>query len=185
MHHSTFVCTRDTPYMTNWTSPIVPGFPHLGRRTRQGWNSSGYLQARTIPPGTCEHVDTSRRWPRSRRSRVVPYQSFMSNYVDKRTKFIWWLTLCHKAYFNVCKQELRAEISVLRDLICDINYTITDLVYNKDFFNPRQLAHLKSLNEVYLEQLVQVEWELARIDPPQWNESTETLQSSSNEEESD
>jgi hypothetical protein len=73
------------------------------------------------------------------------------------------------------------EISVLQDLIRDINYIITDLVYDKEFFNPQQLRHLETLNKVYLEQLVQIERELARIDPPQWNKSTVTLQSSSEE----
>jgi hypothetical protein len=109
----------------------------------------------------------------------------MSNYVDEQAELIQQLTICHKAYFNVCKQELQAEISVLWDLICDIDYIIADLVYNKDFFNPQQLAHLESLNEGYLEQLVQTEQELTRIDQPQWNESTETLQSSLDEEGSD
>jgi hypothetical protein len=52
-------------------------------------------------------------------------------------------------------------------------------MYDKDFFNPRQLGHLEELNEKCLEQLVQTEQELAWINPPQWNESTETLQSSS------
>jgi hypothetical protein len=55
-------------------------------------------------------------------------------------------------------------------------------VYNKDFFNPKQLEHLKNLNETYLEKLVQTEWELAQIDPPQWNVSTDTLASSLEEE---
>jgi hypothetical protein len=68
---------------------------------------------------------------------------------------------------NRNRQELQAEVSVLRDLICDIDYIIADLVYDEDFFNPRQLTHLENLNEVYLEQLVQLEQELARIDPPQ------------------
>jgi hypothetical protein len=106
----------------------------------------------------------------------------MSNYVDEQTELIKQLTIRHKAYFNVCRQELWAEISVLQDLICDIDYIIGNLVNNEDFFNPRQLKHLKELNEHYLEQLVQTEWELVQIDPPQWNVSTETLQSSSEEE---
>jgi hypothetical protein len=109
----------------------------------------------------------------------------MSNYVDKQTELIERLTIRHRAYFDICKQELQAEISILKDLICDIDYIIVDLVYDKDFFNPWQLTHLETLNEAYLEQLVQMEWELARIDPPQWNESTETLKSSSEEEGSD
>jgi hypothetical protein len=41
----------------------------------------------------------------------------MSNYVDKQAKYIQQLTLRHQAYFDICRQELRAEISVLRDLI--------------------------------------------------------------------
>jgi hypothetical protein len=107
----------------------------------------------------------------------------MSNYVNERTELIEWLTFRHKAYFDVCKQELQAEISVLQDLIRDINYIIANLIYDEDFFNSWQLTHLEDLNEVYLEWLVQVEWELTRIDPPQWNELAETLQSSSKEEE--
>jgi hypothetical protein len=91
----------------------------------------------------------------------------MSNYVNKWTKLIEQLTIRHKVYFNVCKQELQAEISVLQDLIQDIDYIITDLVYDKDFFNPQQLEHLENLNKVYLERLVQTEQELVRISPPQ------------------
>jgi hypothetical protein len=106
----------------------------------------------------------------------------MSNYVDERAEYIQQLTLRHQAYFNICRQELRADISILRDLICDLNYIIGDLVYDKDFFSPQQLAHLEALNEAYLQQLTHAEQELARINPPQWNESTETLQSSSSEE---
>jgi hypothetical protein len=106
----------------------------------------------------------------------------MSNYVNERTKLIKRLTIQHKAYFNVYRQELQAEISVLQDLVRDINFIIGDLVDDEDFFNPRQLAHLEELNEHYLERLVQVEQELARIDPPRWNTSAETLQSSSEED---
>jgi hypothetical protein len=109
----------------------------------------------------------------------------MSNYIDKRAKYIQQLTLQHQAYFDICKQELHTEISVLQDLICDLDYIIADLVYDEDFFSPQQLEHLDRLNAAYLEQLVQTEQELARLDLPQWNESTETLQSSSSEEESD
>jgi hypothetical protein len=94
------------------------------------------------------------------------------------------LTHQHKAYFNICKQELCADITVLRDLIWDIEYIIGDLCYDEDFFNPQQLAHLKALNKTYLQRLASAQQELARIDPPQWSESTETLQSSSSEEES-
>jgi hypothetical protein len=108
----------------------------------------------------------------------------MSNYIDERASYIQQLTLRHQAYFDICRQELRAEISVLRDLICDLDYIIGDLVYNEDFFSPQQLVHLEALNKTYLERLVQTERELARINPPQWNKSTETLQSSSSEEES-
>jgi hypothetical protein len=92
------------------------------------------------------------------------------------------LTRQHQAYFDICKQELRADINVLRDLIWDIEYIIGDLVYNEDFFNPQQLTHLEALNEAYLRRLMHAQQELARIDPPWWNESTETLQSSSSEE---
>jgi hypothetical protein len=106
----------------------------------------------------------------------------MSNYVDEWAEHIQHLTCQHQAYFDICKQELHADISVLRDLIWDIEYIIGDLVYDKDFFNPQQLAHLKALNETYLQRLTHVQWELARIDPPLWNESMETLQSSSSEE---
>jgi hypothetical protein len=81
----------------------------------------------------------------------------MSNYVDERAEYIQQLTLRHQAYFDICRQELRAEISVLRDLICDLDYIIGDLVYDEDFFNPQQLAHLENLNETYLERLVQTE----------------------------
>jgi hypothetical protein len=108
----------------------------------------------------------------------------MSNYIDEWTELIQQLTIWHKAYFNVCKQELRAEISVLKDLICDIDYIIADLIYDENFFNPQQLTHLENLNKAYLERLVQLEQELARVDLPQWNKSTETLQSSLSEEES-
>jgi hypothetical protein len=76
------------------------------------------------------------------------------------------------------------DISVLRDLICDLDYIIGDLVYDEDFFNPQQLAHLEALNEDYLQRLTHAEQELTRIDPPRWSESAETLQSSSSEEES-
>jgi hypothetical protein len=109
----------------------------------------------------------------------------MSNYIDKRAKYIQQLTLWHQAYFDICRQELHAEISVLQDLICNLDYIITDLIYDEAFFSPQQLAHLEDLNKTYLKRLVQTEQELARLDLPQWNESTETLQSSSNEEESD
>jgi uncharacterized protein YozE (UPF0346 family) len=109
----------------------------------------------------------------------------MSNYVNEQAEYIQHLTLWHQAYFDICRQELHTEISVLQDLICDLDYIIADLVYDEAFFNPQQLAHLEELNETYLEQLVQTEWELARLDPPQWNESTETLQSSLSKEESD
>jgi hypothetical protein len=106
----------------------------------------------------------------------------MSNYVDERTEHIQHLTRQHQAYFDICKQELRADISVLRDLIWDIEYIIGDLVYDEDFFNPQQLAHLEALNKAFLQRLTHAQQELARIDPPRWNESTETLQSSSSEE---
>jgi hypothetical protein len=105
----------------------------------------------------------------------------MNNYVDKQAKHIQHLTCQHQAYFDICKQELRADISVLRDLIWDIEYIIRDLVYDKDFFNPQQLAHLEALNKTYLQRLTRTQQELARINPPQWNESTDTLQSSSSE----
>jgi hypothetical protein len=108
----------------------------------------------------------------------------MSNYIDERTKHIQHLTRQHQAYFNICKQEIRADIQVLWDLIWDIEYIIGDLCYNEDFFNLQQLAHLEALNETYLQRLSSAQQELARIDPPQWTESTETLQSSSSEEES-
>jgi hypothetical protein len=81
----------------------------------------------------------------------------MSNYIDERAKYIQQLTLQHQAYFDICKQELRTEISVLWDLICDLDYTIADLIYDEAFFNPQQLAHLENLNETYLEQLAQME----------------------------
>jgi hypothetical protein len=74
----------------------------------------------------------------------------MSNYVDKRTEHIEHLTRQHQAYFDICKQELRADITILRDLIWDIEYIIGDLCYDEDFFNPQQLAHLEALNETYL-----------------------------------
>jgi hypothetical protein len=106
----------------------------------------------------------------------------MNNYIDKRAEHIQHLTRQHQAYFDICKQELRADISVLRDLIWDIEYIIGDLVYDEDFFNPQQLTHLEALNKTYLQRLMRAQQELARIDPPQWNESTETLQSSSSEE---
>jgi hypothetical protein len=75
----------------------------------------------------------------------------MSNYVDKQADHIQHLTRQHQAYFHICKQELHADISVLRDLIWDIEYIIGDLVYNEDFFNPQQLTHLEALNETYLQ----------------------------------
>jgi hypothetical protein len=75
----------------------------------------------------------------------------MSNYVNEQAEYIQHLTLRHQAYFNICRQELCADISVLRDLICDLDYIIGDLVYNEDFFNPQQLAHLEALNETYLQ----------------------------------
>jgi hypothetical protein len=74
----------------------------------------------------------------------------MSNYIDEQAEYIQQLTLRHQAYFDICKQELHAEISVLQDLICNLNYIITDLVYNEDFFSPQQLEHLDSLNATYL-----------------------------------
>jgi hypothetical protein len=106
----------------------------------------------------------------------------MSNYVDERTEHIQHLTRQHQAYFNICKQELCVDIQVLRDLIWDVEYIIRDLCYDEDFFNPQQLAHLEALNETYLQRLASAQQELARIDPPQWGESTDTLQSSSSEE---
>jgi hypothetical protein len=109
----------------------------------------------------------------------------MSNYINEQAKYIQQLTLQHQAYFDICRQELHADISILRDLICDLDYIISDLVYDEDFFSPQQLTHLEALNETYLEQLMCAEQELARIDPPQWNESTETLQSSLSGEEDD
>jgi hypothetical protein len=60
------------------------------------------------------------------------------------------LTCQHQAYFDICKQELHADISILWDLIWDIEYIIRDLVYDEDFFNPQQLAHLEALNKAYL-----------------------------------
>jgi hypothetical protein len=90
----------------------------------------------------------------------------MSNYVDEQAKYIQQLTLRHQAYFDICRQELRADISVLRDLICNLNYIIGDLVYDEDFFSPQQLTHLEALNETYLQRLTHAEQELARIDPP-------------------
>jgi hypothetical protein len=108
----------------------------------------------------------------------------MSNYVDKRAENIQHLTRQHQAYFDICKQEIWADIQVLRDLIWDIEYVIGDLCYDEEFFDPRQLTHLEALNETYLQRLTSAQQELARIDPPQWTESTETLQSSSSEEES-
>jgi hypothetical protein len=95
----------------------------------------------------------------------------MNNYVDERAKHIQHLTRQHQAYFDICKQELRTDIQVLRDLIWDIEYIIGDLCYDKDFFNPQQLAHLEAINETYLQQLASAQQELARIDPPQWSES--------------
>jgi hypothetical protein len=59
------------------------------------------------------------------------------------------------------------DISVLRDLICDLDYIIGDLVYDEDFFSPQQLAHLEALNKDYLQRLTHAEQELTRIDPPQ------------------
>jgi hypothetical protein len=85
----------------------------------------------------------------------------MSNYINEQTELIERLTIRHKAYFDMCKQELQAEISVFQDLIHDIDYIIANLMYDKDFFNPRQLTHCEELNEHYLEQLVQIERELA------------------------
>jgi hypothetical protein len=107
----------------------------------------------------------------------------MSNYVDERADHIEHLTRQHRAYFDICKQEIRADIQVLRDLIWDIEYIIGDLCYDEEFFNPLQLAHLEALNETYLQRLAHAQQELAWIDPPQWTESTETLQSSSSDEE--
>jgi hypothetical protein len=75
----------------------------------------------------------------------------MSNYVDKQAEYIQQLTIQHQAYFDICRQELHTEISVLRDLICNLDYIIADLIYDEDFFSPQQLAHLKDLNETYLE----------------------------------
>jgi hypothetical protein len=109
----------------------------------------------------------------------------MNNYMDERAEHIQHLTHQHQAYFNICKQEIWADIQVLRDLIWDIEYIIGDLCYDKDFFNPQQLAHLETLNETYLQRLHSAQQELARIDPPQWTELTETLQSSSSEGASD
>jgi hypothetical protein len=109
----------------------------------------------------------------------------MNNYVNERAEHIQHLTRQHQAYFDICKQEIRADIQVLRDLIWDIEYIIGDLCYDEDFFDPRQLAHLEALNETYLQRLNSAQQELARIDLPQWTESTETLQSSSSEEASD
>jgi hypothetical protein len=108
----------------------------------------------------------------------------MNNYIDERAEHIQHLTCQHQAYFDICKKELRADITVLRDLIWDIEYIIGDLCYDEDFFNPQQLTHLKALNETYLRRLASTQQELARINPPQWTKSTETLQSSSSEEES-
>jgi hypothetical protein len=106
----------------------------------------------------------------------------MNNYIDERAEHIQHLTRQHQAYFDICKQEIRADIQVLRDLIWDLEYIIGDLCYDEDFFNPQQLAHLEALNETYLRRLNSTQQELARINPPQWSESTETLQSSSSEE---
>jgi hypothetical protein len=106
----------------------------------------------------------------------------MSNYVDEHAEHIQHLTRQHQAYFDICKQEIRADIQVLRDLIWDIEYIIGDLCYDEEFFDPRQLTHLESLNETYLQRLTSTQQELARIDPPQWTESTDMLQSSSSEE---
>jgi hypothetical protein len=108
----------------------------------------------------------------------------MSNYINERAKYIQQLTLRHQAYFDICRQELRTDLSVLKDLICDLDYIIGNLVYDEDFFSPQQLAHLEALREAYVQRLTHAEQELTRIDPPQWNESTETLQSSSSGEES-
>jgi hypothetical protein len=77
----------------------------------------------------------------------------MNNYVNKRAEHIEHLTRQHQAYFDICKQELRTDISILRDLIWDIKYIIRNLVYNEDFFNPQQLAHLEALNKTYLQRL--------------------------------
>jgi hypothetical protein len=78
----------------------------------------------------------------------------MSNYVDEQAEYIQKLTLRHQAYFDISRQELRAEISVLQDLICNLDYIIADLVYDEDFFSPQQLEHLDSLNTTYLKRLV-------------------------------
>jgi hypothetical protein len=77
----------------------------------------------------------------------------MNNYIDERAEHIQHLTCQHRAYFDICKKELCADIQVLRDLIWDIKYIIGDLCYNEDFFNPQQLAHLEALNETYLQRL--------------------------------
>jgi hypothetical protein len=61
----------------------------------------------------------------------------MGNYVNERAKYIQQLTIQHQAYFDICKQELHTEIMILRDLICDLNYIITDLLYDEEFFNPQ------------------------------------------------
>jgi hypothetical protein len=113
-------------------SPVISGFPPLGRWTRWGWNSSSYPQARTIQSSPYKHVDTFRRWPRSRRSRVKSSWPFMSNYIEEWTELIEQLTIHHKAYFDICRQELHTEISVLQDLICDINYIIADVMVPRD-----------------------------------------------------
>jgi hypothetical protein len=106
----------------------------------------------------------------------------MSNYVNERNTYIEQLTIWQLAYFENCQCKLQAELSILHNLICDIDYIIADLVYNEDFFDPRQLDHLKQLSKVYQEQLVQVKRELARVKPPMWTAFTETLFSSSEEE---
>ena len=77
----------------------------------------------------------------------------MNNYVDERAEHIQHLTRQHQAYFDICKQEIWADIQVLRDLIWDIEYIIGDLCYDEEFFNPQQLTHLEALNETYLQRL--------------------------------
>ena len=106
MHHGSSLCTRNIPHKANWSRLIIPWFPSLGRRTRRGWNSSSYLQTTPIPPSTWKCVDMPRCWPRSRRSRLGPRRSFMSNYVDEQAEYIQQLTLRHQAYFDICRQEL-------------------------------------------------------------------------------
>jgi hypothetical protein len=88
MYHSSSNHARNAPHKANWLCPIIPRFPPLGRWTRWGWNSSGYLQTRPIPLSTWECVDMPRYWPRSRRSRAVPSWPFMSNYIDEQAEYI-------------------------------------------------------------------------------------------------